>query len=94
MLGDNDIPIRQLRAAERVAANAPTVINQGTLFITYNVPTRKRESYTLHTNFHLTSNLKIPMVISLQLNSLQLFTLLRENEASTMMINMAMVTLV
>ena len=46
--GDNYIPIRQLRAAERVAANAPTVINQGTLFITYNVQTRNRESYKMH----------------------------------------------
>lgn len=59
MLGNNNIPIRQLRAAERVAANAPTVINQGTLFITYNVQTRKRESYKLHISFNLTTHLTI-----------------------------------
>jgi len=39
------LPIRQLRAAERVAANTPTVINQGTLFISYKVETRKRACY-------------------------------------------------
>lgn len=34
-LRNTHLPIRQLRAAERVAANTPTVINQGTSFISY-----------------------------------------------------------